>query len=154
MLILFTGLVSFSSCMTFMMGVRKPIVMDDATRDLVVTSNGDTYKMKNVTAFSSSGGNTTTIYKYPGVNMNTRNHTQLELQYGNQTATVPIVNKHGIGWLVVEGIFTLGIATAIDLATGANCRPTEMFIDVPAYLDHTTPRSHKELTKTVWDSFK
>ena len=145
-----------------MRGVKQPIVLVDAPKKTTVSYDGATVPITNVTAFTSTelrGFGTsyatqeTSYYKYTGVKIKLKKDTRLGLKDSDNTGTVKIETKPAIGMLVVEGILTLGIGTAIDLITGAHWVTKDRFVDVPAVLEKKTPRNRRALEKRVLSDY-
>ena len=146
----------FSSCLT-LSGLKKPMVLVDAPNNTNVDFNGEDVIVEDVTAFRDehTQGNTNhvTLYKYPGVKVKLKKASDFTFKSGNKQGTFSVKTHPAIGLLIVEGIFTAGIGTIIDLATGAFWVTNNRFIDVDASLNHKTPRSNKDLKRYVRNSF-
>ena len=146
-----------TSCLT-MQGVKKPIVLVDAPKNTTVNYNGEIVDVEDVTAFREerTSGNTknVTLYKYPGVKIKLKKNTELDLKSGDKKGTVKIKTKPAIGLLIFEGLFTFGIGTVVDIATGAFWVTKNRYVDVPAVLDNKTPREEKELKNKVRADFR
>lgn len=146
----------FSSCLT-LSGLKKPLVLVDVPNDADVEYNGEGVRVEDVTAFrdEQTQGNTNhvTLYKYPGVKVKLKKHSEINIRVGKQQGSYTIKTHPAIGILIIEGIFTAGIGTIVDLATGAYWVTGHRFIDVEATVNHKTPRSDKELKRRVRESF-
>lgn len=146
-----------ASCLTIQ-GVKKPIVLVDAPKNTSVNYNGEIVDVEDVTAFREemTSGNTknVTLYKYPGVKIKLKKNTELDLKSDNKKGTVKIKTKPAIGLLVFEGLFTFGIGTIVDLATGSFWVTKNRYVDVPAVLDNKTPREQKALKNKVRSDFR
>lgn len=146
-----------TSCLTIQ-GIKKPIVLVDSKTNCKVSYQGESVDVEDVTAFREemTQGNTkhVTLYKYPGVKIKLRKNTEIEIKEGDKSNKVKIKTKPAIGLLIFEGIFTCGIGTIIDLASGAFWVTKNRYIDVPAVLDNKTQREQKELKNKVKEDFK
>jgi hypothetical protein len=146
-----------TSCLTLAKS-RGNLVLVDAPKDITVSVNGTVQEVTKVTAFvdSRTVGNVTTktYYKYPGVkDFKIRKTMKVDIKHENRTVNVPVKTKRAVGLLILEGVLTFGIATLVDLATGNSWVIKNRFIDVPATLNKTTPRSNKELMLKVRKDF-
>jgi len=141
--------VIFSSCMT-MMGYKKPIFLGDLPSDTKLYYMNQQVKIKGLTISKSSNGNTETRFKYPGVKIKLKKHSVITLESGSKSAEVVIRTKPAIGFLIISGIFTLGISPIVDLCTNSYWITKERLIDVPAYLNNKQPRTQKELKKVMY----
>ena len=146
-----------TSCLTIP-GLKKPILLVDAPKNTTVIHNGEIVEVEDVTAFREerTQGNIkhVTLYKYPGVKIKLKKNTELDLKSGDKKGTIKIKTKPAIGLLIFEGIFTFGIGTIVDLATGAFWVTKNRYVDVPAVLDNKTPREERELKNKVKAEFR
>ena len=136
---------------------KTHIVLVEAPANTIVTHNGEALLIEDVIAARSETGSGNmryvTLYKYPGVKIKVKKETSIELKSNSKKVNVAIRSKPAIGMLILEGIFTFGIATIIDLTTNSYNYTKERFVDVPAYLQGGTPRSQKELKQVVLKNF-
>jgi len=86
-----------------------------------------------------------TIVRGPGIRMKVKKDRDLEFTSSGITQTFTTRSKPQIGMLIVEGIFSLGAFTAIDLITGRNKYPDPDIIDVAAILANKPQRERKDL---------
>ena len=136
------------SCATIMSGTKKNLILVDLPKDLSVKNGTEELEIKDYSAASSpGGGNTTVVYKYPGVRLKLKSGTALTLKSGDKTSKVPVKARYAIGGLIFEAFYTLGVGTIVDIVTGAAKVPKERYIDVPAALNKTKPRQQKELKR-------
>lgn len=147
--LLVTMALLMSSCYTINNQGRKPFFMVDAPVDLKVIANNEERELTSQIAISESMGNTKTYYYYPGFLLKFKRKNNIELHSNGKVTTVNIKGKPGVGMLIFESIFTLGIGTIIDIATNSFYFPKERFFDVPAYINGTKPRSHRELRRYI-----
>lgn len=137
----------FSSCGTVMLGVKKSVYLVDAPRDLTITKNNESMEIGNITLGSTSSRGNSTVYQYPGFRTKLKRLNDFEFQSGDKKAIVKIKAKRQFGLLILEGVFTFGAFTVIDLITGGDRKPVPKFIDVPAILEKKTPRKQEVLHK-------
>jgi hypothetical protein len=149
----------FTSCMT-MGGVKKQLFLVDAPKDLKVNYKGQPVALTKgtlITRTPTQGGRTTVTGggTYPAVKIKlTKDTTVLELVMGDTKIPVKIKTKRRIGFLILDGILTLGISPAIDIATKAHIYTNDYLIDVPAALNGSKPRSRKDLWGVIGESQK
>lgn len=147
-----------SSCMTIM-GYKKPIFLGDLPSDTKLQYNGEMVKIKNLTITKSKTGSATAnmqqyiYFKYPGARLKLKKQSTITLTSGSKNADVQIKTKPAIGFLIISGIFTLGISPIVDLCTNSYWYTKEKLIDVPAYLNEKQPRSQKELKKVMYPQY-
>ncbi len=153
-LVLFLFTIAMYGCGT-LTGLRKPIFLVDAPKDLVVEKDGEAVKIQNLTFNMSSNtrGTEMTAFQYQGVRIKVKHPVTLDLKTADKKGSVDIVGKPAIGALILEGLFTFGIATAVDLLTGGGKKPVPQYIDVPAILNNTEPRTRKEMRKAMFEGF-
>ena len=135
-------------------GLRKSIYLVDAPKDLVVEKDGEAVKIRSL-AFdvsSNTRGTVMTSSENEGIKIKVKDPVTLDLKTAGKKGSVDIVGKQWITELVVEGLFTFGIGTVVDLLTGGAKRPDPAYIDVPAILNNTEPRTKKELRKAMYQS--
>ncbi|HEY0058286.1 MAG TPA: hypothetical protein VGB56_04070 [Flavisolibacter sp.] len=132
-----------TSCVTLSAGSKRPLSLVDAPADLKVrdVTSGKDLEIKQVRLNGARG----VIQYCPGVKYKVRKGSILEFTSENQTRTVEMGRKSYVGILIFESIFTLGIGTIVDLATGATKTPRPEFLDIPAILEDRTPRTTNEL---------
>ena len=78
---------------------------------------------------------------------NPKRLNDFKFKSGDKTAIVKIKAKRQFGLLILEGVFSFGAFTVIDLITGGDRKPVPKFIDVPAILEKKTPRKQEVLHK-------
>lgn len=138
---------ALSSCGTLGHASRK-VFLVEAPSDLTVSLNGAPVEIVQV--ISASGGSDHNVSYYPGLDQKFKKMNSIELTSGKQTSVVKLQTKAQVGLLLVELLVPpFGIATIIDLITGGHRKPEPRYIDVPAYLAKTKPRSQKELHKII-----
>jgi hypothetical protein len=148
----------FSSCMTIM-GYKKPIFLGELPSDTRLYYKDKQVKIKNLTIQKSktgtSGGSVQHYihFKHPGAKLKLTKHSTITLTSGSKSAEVQIKTKPAIGFLIITGIFTLGISPIVDLCTNSIWYTKEKLIDVPAYLNNTQPRTQKELRKVMYPQY-
>lgn len=146
-------------CYTINYGGKKPFFLVDAPPGTTVANNKNKEKLEvgEYTAFKSSttSGNvkTTINYNYPGFLLKVKKRNEILLQSGSKKPVVMVDGRAGVGMLIFEGIFTLGIGTIVDLATGSFYYSKNRYIDVAAYMEGKKPRTQKELKRYVQSQF-
>lgn len=142
-------LLFMTSCYTISRGGKKPLFVVDAPLGLTVKANHKYMTVSNEIAFSETFGNSKTYYYYPGFLIKMRRHNNIQLQSKDKDTIINVKGTPGIGMLILETVFTFGIGTIIDISTNSFYFPKDRYIDVPAYLNGTKPRSQKELRRYV-----
>jgi len=148
-----------SSCMT-MGGGKQQLFIVEAPKDLKINYKGQSVELKKgaiVNRTPSSGGRyvATVSNTYPAIKIKlTKDTTVLELVSGNVKVPVKIKTKRRIGFLIWDGILTLGISPVVDILTKSHFHTNNYLIDVPAALKGSQPRSNKELWKAIAESQK
>ncbi len=139
----------FTSCGTILQGTKKPLVLVDAPKDIVVVNKntGDTLNVENVqyAGSRSSAQNTATFYYAPGVRFKASRDSHLELTIGDRSVPVKVGKKNMVGILIADIGFSWGLFAIIDFATGGVKRHRPRYVDVPAAFAGTTWRSEQEL---------
>ena len=133
-------------------GLRKAIYLVDAPKDLVVEKDGEAVQIRNL-AFdvsSNTRGTVMTSSQNAGIKIKVKQPVTLDLKTPDKKGSVDIVGKPWITELVLEGLFTFGIGTVVDLLTGGAKKPVPEYIDVPAILNNTEPRTKKELRRAMY----
>ncbi|MCU0361158.1 MAG: hypothetical protein MUF75_10650 [Bacteroidia bacterium] len=149
---------SLSSCMT-MMGYKKPIFLGELPSDTKLYYKDKQVKIKNITIQKSKTGTSGAgvehyiHFKHPGAKLKLTKHSTITLTSGSKSAEVQIKTKPAIGFLIITGIFTLGISPIVDLCTNSIWYTKEKLIDVPAYLNNKEPRTQKELKKVMYPQY-
>ena len=148
------------TCCATIGGYKKPIFLGELPSDTKLYYNNELVKIKNLTISKSKTGATTAgnvehyiAFKYPGAKIKMKKHTVITLTSGSNSVDVPLKTKPAIGFLIITGIFTLGISPIVDLCTNSIWYTKEKLIDVPAYLEGKTPRSQKELKKVMYPQY-
>lgn len=153
-LFLFLLPILLSSCGTLMLGVKKSVYLVDAPRDVQVLKNGsENLKVDEILLGSYEARGTKTKYFYPGFRTKIKKGDFVTIKGGDENGKIKLETKRQVGLLVIEGIFTLGVFTAVDLITGGDKKPMPKFIDVPAVLNNKKPRSQKDLRKAAYTSY-
>lgn len=144
----------FSSCGTLSLN-SKPIYLVDSPKDVEVYKGNKQLEVKNITlgSFQSSSG-AKTVWKYPGILTKLDKTNKFTIKAGDKTAEVTLKTKRRIGLLIIEGMFTFGVFTIVDLITGGDRIASPKYIDVPAVLTNQKSRSEKDLRKAAYDSYK
>jgi len=142
-----------SSCGTI--SYKKCIYLVDAPKDVEVLKDNVPLKVSNLVLGSYESGHTRYVYHYPGfMTKINKKPFKIVVKAGDQSGEVTINSKRGVKLLIVEGLFTCGVFTVIDLLTGGDRSPLPKFIDVPAVISNEKQRSDKELKKAAYDSFR
>lgn len=145
----FTAMLLLSSCGSILMGVKKPLIMVDAPKDLQVKNKhtGEQLAVESVQwgGKRSAASNTATFYYAPGVRFKPHRATMLELSTGEGAVTVPIGKKNMTGILILDIAISWGVFAIIDLANGGVRRHRPRYVDVPAVLAGRPQRSEEEL---------
>lgn len=136
------------SCLLINKGGKDTLVLVDAPSNVKVSVNNKNLEVKNVFAFSEKNGNIETNYNYTGVKFKLKKNSKLQISSGDVSKTTTIKHRTAIGMLIFESILTVGIGTIVDLTTGCHRQPKERYVDVPAYLNGSKPRSQKDL---MWE---
>jgi hypothetical protein len=136
-----------TGCATLFTGATTPVVLIDHPSDLrVVTSEGESLPIEQVEADIQSAYKFTAWYYYPGVEVDKQMKThELTLSSSDGTATTNILLKPS-GYMILGNLFTSGI---IGLVVDARSKKWHVadnkYVDVPAVLNGTEPRSQREL---------
>ena len=150
----FFSIVFLTGCGT-VISLKKPIFLVDAPADLTVEKDGEQLNIANYTFGSSSdvhgAFHDVTAYQTTGVKCKLKKSLTLDLKSGDKKGSVDIARKPAIGGLILEGIFTFGIGTIVDLITGGGYKPDPQFVDVPAVLNNKDPRTKKEMKKALYE---
>ena len=147
-----------TSCMTIM-GYKKSIFLGELPSDTRLYYNGEQVKIKNLTITKSKTGTSAgnvqhyIYFKHPGVKLKLKRHSTITLTSMSKSADIQIKTKPAIGFLIITGIFTLGISPIVDLCTNSYWITKEKLIDVPAYLNKRQPRTQKELKKVMYPQY-
>lgn len=139
-----------SSCGT-LIGIKRPIGLIDKPENLIVRNlnTGDTLKIdEGVFAISA---NKSIQYNYvgPRIKFKPKKNTVLELESNGVKKTIIISKKTNVGMLVLEGLFTFGAFTLIDLITGGYTSHKPTLIDCPALFEGKKSRTDEELFQYV-----
>lgn len=141
----------FSSCATLFSGNTTPVVLVDRPSGLKMSENGQNLQIQKVTAkVSGNADGGTTTYFASGVELDKKEkfHT-LMLESNGKSGSVEIKLGAGGNWIVLN-MFTGGIiGWGVDASTKKWRVAKNRFIDVPAVLDGTTPRSQGKLKRTI-----
>lgn len=134
-----------TSCISIVVGTKRPVSLVDAPADLKVRdmASGKDLEIQQVRLTGADG----VIQFCPGVKYKVKKGSVLQFSSGGVTQTVKMGVKPYIGILIFETFLTVGIGTIVDLSTGATKTPKPEFLDIPAILNNTTPRTPKELKK-------
>lgn len=135
-----------SSCGT-LIGIKRPIGLIDKPENLIVRNlnTGDTLKIDEGVFAISVERRFQYNYVGPRIKFKPKKNTVLELESNGVKKTISISKKTNVGMLVIEGIFTYGTFTLIDLITGGYNSHKPALIDCPALFEGKKARTDEEL---------
>lgn len=150
----------FTSCAT-MFGVKKTISIVDAPSNVQIknVATGEiipitTELVASVGGVSSTGTSFDGGQRFgPAIRVKIKKGLAFEISVKDTTKTVEIGKKDKIGFLIAEGIPTLGTFALVDIITGANKHPNPNFIDVKSLLANKPQRDKFEIWKYIWDNW-
>lgn len=139
-----------TSCGT-LSGIKKPLPLIDMPDNLIVRNleTGDTLKIEEgIIGFSTTKR---FQYNYIGqrVKFKPKKNTTLELEANGVKKTIEISKKTDATMLVLEGLYTFGAFTLVDLITGGYRSHNPSFIDCPALFEDKEPRTEDEILNYV-----
>jgi len=151
---IFIGAMFLTGCATLFTGSTTPVVLIDQPRDLrVKNADGDVLTTERVMADGTAGYNSTTQYFASGVMVDkqVKSHT-LTLESSEGTATTNILLKPS-NLMILLNVASSGIVgIGVDAYTKKWRVADNKYVDVPALLNGTEPRSQNELKKYLRES--
>lgn len=137
-----------------MLGMKTPVALIGGPDDVAVknVSTGKVLKVKNVVATGTTSRNSETDYLAPGVWFRPKKGTILEISSKslNQTKTFVVGTKTEYLGLILEGVFTFGTFTLIDIITGATKKNNPKLIDCESLFSDKPQRSQRELKEYIF----
>ena len=141
-----------TSCGT-LFGLKTPVALVGAPEDVTVknVNTGEELKVKNMVATGTTSRNSETDYITPGVRFKPRKGTILEISSKslNQTKTFEVGTQTEYLGLILEGVFTFGTFTLIDIATGATKKNKPRLIDCNALFNDKPQPTQKEIKQYI-----
>ena len=153
--------ICLTSCATITGGITKPISLVDAPKDIEIR-NLKTGKIIPITTelaasrggVSSSGASFSGGQRFgPAIRLKIKKGMSFEIRTKDTVKIVEIGHKNKIGFLIAEGIPTLGTFALVDILTGANKHPNPDYIDVKSVLANKPQRGNIEIWNYIWENW-